>query len=266
MLARITEVVPGDNGTGFKIALIQSKGYANGPATVKFFAAGDDDVELTNYVRKTGDEMGGQLKITGNTKNSPLLLVQPTESSSSSTIVQFNNKDGNEILEVANNGQVFYERNADAEAEITNKKYVDDAATAAIESSLAAEIALGRKFIPTTNWNDVGNGGTTEHLYWDKSIIAWHPKDASGLDVRITASELGEGENPKFEKGNATIWGYKASTKEWRMLGCAVHDGEVHVKNDIENIYYYVSVSWKFKPTVRAADWPFVRLKLEGYW
>ena len=61
MLARITEVVPGDNGTGFKIALIQSKGNANGPATVKFFAASDDDVELTNYVRKTGDTMTGDL-------------------------------------------------------------------------------------------------------------------------------------------------------------------------------------------------------------
>ena len=141
--------------------------------------------------------------------------------------------------------------------ELVNKKYVHNA----FDSS-----CLGRKFIPTTVWNDVGGGGTSEHLYWDNSLIAWHPTDASGLRVMITATELGQGNNPVFEKGNATLWGYKEDTNEWRMLGCAVHDGEVHVKNDNPNTYFYVNVSWKFKPTERPANWPIVRFKLEGYW
>jgi len=251
-----------DNYSTINIDTLQSKGSASAVAFVKVFeiAAGD----VTNYVRKTGDEMTGPLNLSGDSKYLPLFSLQPTEAGQSSTIFQINDKDGEDIIEVWNNGQAFYDHEPTAEAEIANKKYVDDTVDAA--EIRAAEISLGRKFYPTTTWAHVGNSGTTEHLYWDKSLIAWHPTDASGLKVMITATEMGRGENPKFEKGNATIWGYKQSTNEWRMLGCGVHDGEVHVKEDQENTYFYVSVSWKYRPSENPANWSFVRLKLDGYW
>ncbi len=149
---------------------------------------------------------------------------------------------------------------------VASVKYVDDAVTVGLESDLAAEISLGRKFIPTTTWSNVGNSGTSEHLYYDRKIIAWHPTDASGMRVGITTTEMGHGDNPVFEKGNATLWGWNPSINEWRMIGCAVHNGEVHVKEDKENTYFYVDVNWKFEPTVRIADYPVCRFKLEGYW
>ena len=140
---------------------------------------------------------------------------------------------------------------------VTTKKYVDDTV------KLTSEICLGRKFIPTTFWNDVGGAGTTGHLYWDKSLVAWHPTDADDLSVLITETELTD--NANFEKGNITLYGYKEAEDEWRMIGFGVHDGEVHVKSDTHASYYYVNLTWKRKPEIKASDFAFCRIKMDGY-
>ena len=104
---------------------VKSKGIASGVARVKVFELNDDPASLTNYVRKTGDTMQGQLKFAGNAKNSPLFLLEPTESGQTSNIFVINDSNGNDIIEIQNNGQVFYDRTPDADAELANKLYVD---------------------------------------------------------------------------------------------------------------------------------------------
>ena len=258
MVGRIT-AIEGTTVKTFSVDVLSSKGSASGNARIKVFSLSETG-DVTNYVRKTGDTMTGSLLMTGYTSDAtPLLKLAPeTSLSNSSDVFAIRTLDNKKLLNVALNGNVSV--NSDwvpsKTNSLTTKQYVDTS---------TAEICLGRKFIPTTSWPDLGNNGTTDHLYWDNSLIAWHPRDASGLTVKITTTELGDGANPEFEKGNVTLWGYQASTDQWRMIGCAVHDGEVHVKNDVEHTYYYVNLSWKYKPTVRASDWTFVRAKIEGY-
>ena len=162
---------------------------------------------------------------------------------------------------------VKFQINKSGDAEFLGKVKASDAIESSELTTLAQiqELSLGRKFVPTTTWSDVGGNGTSGRLYWDNTLIAWHPVDATGMEVRIVSAELGTGDNPHFNSGNLTLWGYKEDTNEWRMLGCGKHDGEVHVKTYNEQSYYYVNVNWSYKPTVRASEWPFVRAKIDGY-
>ena len=267
---RVTAKTPGTNtdpdveefsalSMVFDVEFISGRGEPSGAATFKFYelVAGNP----ADYVRKDGDTTTGPLLMKGYTSDSkPLLKLAPeTSLSNSSDVFAIRTLDNKKLLNVALNGNVSV--NSDwvpsKTNSLTTKQYVDTS---------TAEITLGRKFKFTKNWNDIGNEGTSEHLYFDNSLIAWHPKDASGLDVRITSAQLGDGANPKFEKGNVTLWGYQSSTNQWRMIGCAVHDGEIHVKIENENTYFYVNVSWEYKPTINVSDWPIVRVKMDGYW
>ena len=137
MVGRIT-AIEGTTVKTFNVDVLSSKGSASGNARIKVFSLSETG-DVTNYVRKTGDEMTGQLKITGSSKSGPLLLVEPTTAGKADTLFAVNNKDGDPVFDVANNGQAFYERRADADAEIVNKAYVDEAIKAYIDKAYIDE-------------------------------------------------------------------------------------------------------------------------------
>ena len=157
--------------------------------------------------------------------------------------------------------------NHSGDAEFTGKLKAVSATESDELTTLAQiqELTLGRKFIPTKTWNDIGSEGSSAHLYWDNSLVAWHPTDATGMTVFQHSDELGDGANPVFNSGNLTIWGYNEDLDAWKMLGCGVHDGEVHVKASLVHTYYYVNINWSYKPTVSPSNWPFIRVKIDGY-
>ena len=129
MLGEITRVAAGmwyENPLVY-YNVVKSFGTAQGKVRVRIFSVTDGITsdDLTNFVRKDGDEMTGQLKLTGDAHSKPLLEVSPSDSGKTSVIFAVNDSDGRDILEVQNNGQVFYDREPDSGAEIANKAYVD---------------------------------------------------------------------------------------------------------------------------------------------
>ena len=64
----VGEITAIDNGTSLvtlDVTKVQAKGNAVGAARIKVFTLNNEIDELTNYVRKTGDQMTGTLETTG---------------------------------------------------------------------------------------------------------------------------------------------------------------------------------------------------------
>ena len=135
------------------VDLIQSKGKPKGAASVQLFDV-DDDVDaedLLNFVKKSGDEMTGGLKITGRTSDAdPLLKLVPTESSTeTSDIIRVHNTEDKVKFYVTEAGGIGtgdgYEPSRSNY--LTNKAYVDATIAEKIAEALAnqppADVPVG---------------------------------------------------------------------------------------------------------------------------
>ena len=176
MVGRIT-AIEGTTVKTFTVDVLSSKGTASSNARIKIFTL-NEGADVNNYVRKTGDTMDGQLKLTGNSKNSPLFLLEPTESGQTSTLFSINDKNGSEIFEVQNNGQAFYERTPDAESEIVNKQYVDDALT----SALAVPARLSWEYKKPSS----GKGPADGTFWLDSKHFRFSYKTKNGVNLGST--------------------------------------------------------------------------------
>ena len=173
MVARINKVTTGmwyEDKT-LEVTPLKTTGIANGKTRVKIFTL-DDTVDadaLDAYVKKSGDEMTGRLTLnkqlwikpegssTGGWGPGNMLIVNQQDSEGGS-IARFK-KNGTDLLKILYDGPTSLEKNRlinVAEPELNTdgatKKYVDNQ----IEASAAC---LGRKFKPTTKWDNVGSSG-----------------------------------------------------------------------------------------------------------
>ena len=71
-VGKITAIVKSNNYVTLDVDKVQSKGSATGNARIKVFTLDNEIDELTNYVRKTGDDMTGKL-----TTTSPIWIRPP---------------------------------------------------------------------------------------------------------------------------------------------------------------------------------------------
>ena len=122
---------------------VKSKGIANGVARVKVFELNDDPASLTNYIRKTGDTMTGQLSIDRESIDLTALqimgqsllegrtiLARDREQNSTSELLQIV---GNKLLMQANvlkegssdDDWIEYNGGIKEDSSLVNKRYVD---------------------------------------------------------------------------------------------------------------------------------------------
>ena len=109
----VGEVTAIDNSNASLVLLtvnkIQAKGNAVGVARIKVFTLNNEIDELTNYVRKTGDQMTGTLETTGRILIRPddtgaqggnnMLVVNQQSSKGSASIARFQ-QDGDDVIKV----------------------------------------------------------------------------------------------------------------------------------------------------------------------
>ncbi|ADD94731.1 hypothetical protein [uncultured phage MedDCM-OCT-S09-C28] len=183
------EVDPGISQ--IKISVLSWKGEPSGDTRIKLFDISASDP--TDYVKKSGDQMTGQLKITGSSKNGPLLLVEPTEAGKADYLFRVNDKAGDPVFDVHNNGQAFYERLADTDAEIVNlgsmKGYVDkEIAKIQNEEDETNARLFGSPFVFRKNKSpdSLASGEFTYDSSWN-----WyaHRYDAAGDRVGISSDK-----------------------------------------------------------------------------
>ena len=108
----VGEITAIDNGTSLvtlDVTKVQAKGNAVGAARIKVFTLNNEIDELTNYVRKTGDQMTGTLETTGRILIRPddvgskggnnMLVVNQQSSKGQASIVRIQ-QDGDDIIKV----------------------------------------------------------------------------------------------------------------------------------------------------------------------
>ena len=201
MVAAIDEKTAGPEGTGFKITLVQSRGKAGGPAIVKFFQLSEEgqEIELTNYVRKDGDDMTGPLTINSYTSDTiPALAVRPTDSySGNSDVFKVCNKDGLGQFYVTLGGDIFAHSDwvPTKDKHLTTKKYVD-AAVALGGSPNDAFVGLFKyRYVGLDNSSDAKHAKLKagEFCYWeDGSKMYFSPKDLDNRKLMSMPTEDGE--------------------------------------------------------------------------
>ena len=137
----------------FEIRPVQSLGVPGGPTGVKFFEI-DNTVDVTSYVRKTGDTMSGTLKIEGSQSNLrishippmggtlntvPLVISREKGESGSFARFQLGEKDANgewstqDVLKIDDKGQldckqqpIIHVGNANAATDAVNLRTLED--------------------------------------------------------------------------------------------------------------------------------------------
>jgi len=140
LIAEIT-AKEGTNVITLTVDVLQSKGKATGAARIKVFTL-NDNAELTNYVRKTGDTMTGILETTSNIWIRPddkganganNMLVVNQEAAISGSIARFQ-KNSSDVLKIEFDGNTSLMNNRlikvatpVEDTDGTTKKYVDDA-------------------------------------------------------------------------------------------------------------------------------------------
>ena len=182
------------SGGEFRTELISSRGVASGLATVKIFKISGAGVDLSNYVRKSGDKMTGTLETTdrilirpggqGASGASNMLVVNQKEAKSGS-IARFQ-QDGKDVVKIEYNKTTSFENNR-----VTN-----------VANPTKSKDAVNKNYLETT--------------FIDQTIAGWHP---SGEKYRFVAkfetpdgpidTSAGEifmdfGDDP----GNANEWYY----------------------------------------------------------
>ena len=97
----------GDDVQCFDIDRVQSRGVPSGEAAIKFFTI-EDGVDITNYVRKSGDTMTGPLWIhqgINGAKGKGNCLVVNQDPSKTGSIARFQ-QDGTDVLKINAQGQL----------------------------------------------------------------------------------------------------------------------------------------------------------------
>ena len=108
-VGEITGLTKTTNVITLDVKKTQAKGKATGKARVKIFTLNNEIDELTNYVRKTGDQMTGTLETTGRILIRPgdqgakggnnMLVVNQQSSKGQASIARFQ-QDGDDIIKV----------------------------------------------------------------------------------------------------------------------------------------------------------------------
>ena len=212
MVGRIT-AIEGTTVKTFSVDVLSSKGSASGNARIKVFSLSETG-DVTNYVRKTGDTMTGQLQIRPETATSTGLVVYAGKDllpEDDNVIFAVTNSQGASILEVHNHGrikaggrEINYEMINDKD--LVTKKYVDSLANG------PAKLAwrwLGNKSSSATP-DDGGfynNGGYLRFSFkTDNSVDL-------GLNPFPDTSFLTSSYGPI-----GTIWHYDKSVNKWQLM------------------------------------------------
>lgn len=128
-----------DNGTSvvtLDVDRVQAKGNATGKARIKVFTLNNEIDELTNYVRKTGDTMTGELIIIPRKGSAPSLELLPAPEAPDERAVIFTRNKDNQIsfhVNAVGSPKAGTKNNpfiATEDRDLTTKKYVDDAIAA----------------------------------------------------------------------------------------------------------------------------------------
>ena len=146
----VGEITAIDNSNANLVLLtvdkVQAKGNAVGAARIKVFTLNNEIDELTNYVRKTGDQMTGTLETTGRILIRPgdtgakgannMLVVNQLTSNGSGSILRVQ-QDNTDIIKVQDDRTTTFNFNRITEVgaptdgdDAATRQYVDDAVAA----------------------------------------------------------------------------------------------------------------------------------------
>ena len=139
VVAKVTDV-DGTSTVTLSVDVIQAKGEASGVARVKVFELADE-VDPSDYVRKTGDIITGSLKLYPESTTNPLVIHANDEGDSRSTIINVKGQtkeDGTRpaIFSVVADGRVNIDDDVaiTSKWQVTHKKYVDEKIAEAIQN------------------------------------------------------------------------------------------------------------------------------------
>ena len=199
------------SGTTFTITRVSSKGSASGLGRIKIFTI-DDNVEITNYVRKTGDTMTGSLNITPSKNDTGLYLRAAEGTETSKHLVRIANSRNNYVFYAEESGTLAG-MNGMAPSQprhLVNKKYVDDAIAAALSEPEPAPAHLAWKFDGSTSTSGPAAGYFKRD---SNSIFRFSFKTANGLNL---SNGLIDDTRARERDLDMTIW-EKSGNSDWKM-------------------------------------------------
>ena len=143
MVAEIT-AKEGTNVITLTVDVLQSKGNATGAARIKVFTLNDEVGDLTNYVRKTGDTMSGELTIDSGKE---LALYIKGNADSNATLFYARGLADTTLFRINCNGQVQAGNDAanafmaTSDNDVTTKKWVESNTVKAGSSGIRIDIS-----------------------------------------------------------------------------------------------------------------------------
>ena len=132
LIGKITKVTTRSIATEIYIDNLQSNGEDDGnPINVRIFKVADE-VDLENYVRKSGDTMTGGLNIEPTVGSTSLKVVSSPEASDTANVLDIYNNNGDQVFWVDSlrAGYTSKSGRPSTQYHLTDKKYVDEAVAA----------------------------------------------------------------------------------------------------------------------------------------
>ena len=213
------------SGTTITITRVSSKGFASGLGRIKIFSINDEVSDLTNYVRKSGDTMSGELRIQppagAGTGESLIVKAGADLAGTVRDIFVVRRTDGDYSLYVDEAGNIGAGNDWDPTGprHLTHKKYVDDQIATVSLHPRPAQLRWawsGVKSSGTTTKPNDGSfyiAGTSGNRYLRLSFIS-----ANGIDIGY--SPIADTQAVSTQYGPlGTIWYSPLNRPDsWRMM------------------------------------------------
>ena len=244
MVAEITEITKDSNDiTTFALDVIQSKGKASGNCRIKIFEVNFDNVEVGDFVRKSGDTLTGKLilkqpsssvdMLSLRTKNDADFFNLGSDNDTLAKLALANNKE----FKIGTSSRQIFKIYADSTCALGGLKDVNE--------NTGLDAAVNKKYVDSRRlWRWTGDQTTSPpqgHFSFASSgagSLYFHPIPEVGTRLKCSGNKYlckgGDSLDQDKEFGYVpfTIWAWESDHWEPAMSGHITYSGMRTGKND----------------------------------